>query len=77
MNKKKLVELADAVLTDIDEALQTQIRKELEKELCERLADKFRYANHWLLFHNKDTNNKESYESVKPILDETIDKLLK
>lgn len=76
MNKKKLVDLADEVLADIDEALQTSIRKELEKELCERLAAKFRYANFWLTFHNKK-DYKGSYDSVKPILDEAIDKLLK
>jgi len=76
MNKKKLVELAEEVLTDIDPVLQTKIREELEKELCDRLREKFAFANFYLTFHNKK-KYKESYDSVKPILDEAIDKLLK
>ena len=77
MNKKKLVELTDEVLTDIDAVLQTKIREELEKELCERLSYKFRYANYYLSFSHTQENYKEDYDSVKPILDEAIDKLLK
>ena len=76
MNKKKLVELADEVLTDIDAVLQTQIREELEKELSNRLREKFAFANYYLQFHNKK-KYKESYDLVKPILDEAIDKLIK
>ena len=34
MNKKKLVNLAEEVLTDIDANLEEELRKELEKELC-------------------------------------------
>lgn len=78
MNKKKLVELAEEVLTDIDADLETAFKKHLEKELCDRLADKFRHANYHLSFKHKkcDEGYKKSYESVKPILDDTIDKLL-
>tara|TARA_Y100001937_G_scaffold108154_1_gene151521 strand:+ start:334 stop:564 length:231 start_codon:yes stop_codon:yes gene_type:complete len=76
MNKKKLVELADEVLIDIDAVLQTQIREDLEKELCDRLRQKFSFANFYLTF-DKKKKYKESYDSVKPILDEAIDKLLK
>lgn len=80
MNKKKLVELAEEVLTDIDKELEGELRKELEKELCERLADKFRHANYHLSLGSRGKNDesyKKSYDSVKPILDDAIDKLLK
>ena len=58
MNKKKLVELAEEVLTEIDAVLQTQIREELEKELCDRLREKFAFANFYLTFHNKKNTKK-------------------
>ena len=78
MNKKKLVELAEEVLTDIDEDLQTQLRKELEKELCERLSRIFLHGSYHLTWtHEGNEGYKKSYESVKPILDDTINKLLK
>ena len=54
MNKKKLVELADEVLTDIDAVLQTKIREELEKELCDRLREKFAFANYHLTIYSYD-----------------------
>lgn len=79
MNKKKLVELAEEVLTDIDADLEKELRKELEKELCERLADKFRHANYHLSLGSRGKNDesyKKSYDSVKPIIDAAIDKLL-
>lgn len=80
MNKKKLVELAEEVLTDIDAELETKLRKELERELCERLDTIFSHAKYHLnSFSYTNENNKDfkkSYDSVKPILDEAIDKLL-
>ena len=55
MNKKKLVELAEEVLTDIDAELQTKLRKELEKELCERLSRIFLHGNYHLNWgHQKE-----------------------
>ena len=41
MNKAKLVELADEVLTDIDVDMQNVLRKELEVSLCAKLYDIF------------------------------------
>lgn len=78
MNKKKLVELAEEVLTEIDAELQTKLRKELEIELCERLSRIFLHGNYHLSYGHQKGNEgyKKSYDSVKPILDEAIDKLL-
>ena len=76
MNKKKLVELAEEVLTDIDAELQTQLRKELERELCNKLGRKFDHAGSYLYGFKNNKSYKKSYEAVKPILDDTIDKLL-
>ena len=80
MNKKKLVELAEEVLTDIDADLEKKLRKELKKELCERLSTIFSHAKYHLSsFSYGNENNKDfkkSYESVKPILDEAINNLL-
>ena len=80
MNKKKLVELAEEVLTDIDEGLEQELRKNLEKELCGRLSTIFSHAKYHLnSFSYGNENNKDfkkSYDSVKPIIDEAIDKLL-
>jgi len=79
MNKAKLVKLADEVLTDVDVDMECVLRKELEINLCEKLADIFIAAKR----HNKlpcDVGrilfNEKSYKSVKPILDDCIDKLL-
>ena len=78
MNKKKLVELAEEVLTDIDADLEEELRKELEKELCERLSGVFLHGNYHLRWGHQKGNEgyKKSYDSVKPILDQAIDKLL-
>ena len=80
MNKAKLVELAEEVLTDIDADLEKELRKELEKELCGRLSTIFSHAKYHLnSFSYGNENNKDfkkSYDSVKPIIDEAINKLL-
>ena len=79
MNKAKLVELADEVLTDVDIDMQSVLRKGLEISLCEKLADIFvaaqRHHKYPLDVGRIETNEK-SYKSVKPILDDCIDKLL-
>ena len=73
MNKKKLVELTEEVLTDIDTGIKTDLRFSLEKELAQRLKRRFQQAQFYL---EGEIKFKKTYESVKPILDETIDKLL-
>tara|TARA_Y100001937_G_scaffold109357_1_gene153922 strand:- start:41 stop:298 length:258 start_codon:yes stop_codon:yes gene_type:complete len=80
MNKAKLVELADEVLTDIDVDMECVLRKKLEIQLCEKLSRKFnqaRYHLNYLTLDDKDWAKKyeKEYQSVKPILDDSIDKL--
>ena len=79
MNKAKLVELADEVLTDVDVDMQSVLRKGLEISLCEKLADIFVAAQRhhkYPLDVGRIKTNEKSYKSVKPILDDCIDKLL-
>tara|TARA_R100001224_G_scaffold87937_1_gene56958 strand:- start:884 stop:1126 length:243 start_codon:yes stop_codon:yes gene_type:complete len=76
MNKTKLVKLADKVLTDIDIDLEVELRKNLEEKLCTQLGNKFIHARRHLVFPNASEVHKKDYESVKPILDDCIDKLL-
>ena len=77
MNKAKLVKLADEVLTNIDIDLEAELRKNLEKELCTQLGNKFIHARRHLVFPNQSEVHKKDYESVKPMLDDCIDKLLR
>ena len=81
MNKAKLVELADEVLTDIDVGMKSVQRNYLEKKLLDAMTLRFLYARYCLNYLT--TNDKEwarkyekEYQSVKPILDDSIDKLL-
>ena len=83
MNKAKLVELADEVLTEIDVDMQNVLRKELEMDLCKKLSDVFLDAqkHHWSDYRKRNEEVErikiaETYEAVKPILDDCIDKLL-
>tara|TARA_R100001480_G_C4592297_1_gene161723 strand:+ start:151 stop:408 length:258 start_codon:yes stop_codon:yes gene_type:complete len=81
MNKAKLVELADEVLTDIDVGMKSVQRNYLEKKLLDAMTQRFLHARYRLNYST--TNDKEwakkyekEYQSVKPILDDSIDKLL-
>jgi len=79
MNKTKLVELADEVLTDVDVDMQSVLKKELEINLCEKLADIFFAAQRhhkYPLDVGRIGKSEKSYKAVKPILDDCIDKLL-
>ena len=79
VNKAKLVELADEVLTDIDVDMQNVLRKELEVSLCAKLYDIFLAAERhhkYPLDVGRIGKNEKSYKAVKPILDDCIDKLL-
>lgn len=79
MNKAKLVELTNEVLTDIDVDMQSVLRKELEINLCGKLSAIFRGAerhNKYPLDEVRILKNEKSYKSVKPILDDCIDKLI-
>ena len=79
MNKAKLVELANEVLTEIDLDMQSVIRKELEINLCGKLTSIFEQAQRhqrYPLELGRIINNEKSYKAVKPILDDCINKLL-
>ena len=76
MNKAKLLELADEVLTNIDVDMQSALRKELEINLCSKLSDIFYEAKLHEFSAYKTKKNQKSYKAVKPILDDCIDKLL-
>tara|TARA_Y100000768_G_scaffold204118_1_gene153704 strand:- start:1073 stop:1318 length:246 start_codon:yes stop_codon:yes gene_type:complete len=77
MNKAKLVELAEEVLPDIDVDMESVLRTHLELKLTDKLSDRFRSAFYYLTWEGEPRkDHKKDYESVKPILDDCIDKLL-
>jgi hypothetical protein len=77
MNKAKLVKLADEVLTDIDVDMESALRNHLELKLAEKLSNRFRSAVYYLTWEGEhQKKQKKYYESVKPILDDCIDKYL-
>ena len=78
MNKTKLVELADEVLTHIDMDMKVVLRDQLERALCGKLSrifEKARIHNAPVPLVNKDKYQK-AYASVQPILDDCIDRIL-
>ena len=75
MNKAKLVKLAEEVFTDIDVEMESLLREKLEEALAEKLSEKFKSA-YFYYWYSKDKVHKKDYDSVKPILDEAIDKVL-
>ena len=79
MNRKKLVEVADEVLTDIDDEFKKETRDYFEKELCRRLKHIFLQAETYFETSRTDiwfAERKEAYESVKPVLDDCLNKIL-
>ena len=81
MNKAKLVKLADEVLTDIDIDMKSEQRNYLEKKLLDAMTQRFlhaRYRLNYLATNDKEWPKKyeKEYQSVNPILDDSIDKLL-
>jgi len=78
MNKAKLVELADEVLTHIDMDMKVVLRDQLERALCGKLSrifEKARIHNGLAPLVDKDKYQK-AYASVQPILDDCIDRIL-
>ena len=79
MNRKKLVEVADQVLMDVDDEFKIETRDYFEKELCRRLSRIFLQAeSHFETATNSIyySERKEAYYSVKPVLDDCLDKIL-
>jgi hypothetical protein len=77
MNKAKLVNFAEQVLTDVDMKIEKEHREFLEAKLCEELSRIFHLAKNYIAYDMDGRDDKvyykKSYESVKPILDEAID----
>jgi hypothetical protein len=83
MNKKKLVELADEVMLEVDIEMKGELRKNLEEKLCERLSILFDRASTHVRYKDSsypdaaaNKRQKEAYVSVKPVLDDCLDKIL-
>tara|TARA_X000001316_G_C912273_1_gene27337 strand:- start:289 stop:537 length:249 start_codon:yes stop_codon:yes gene_type:complete len=78
MTKSKLVELADEVLADIYVDMESVLREKLEEALADKLSRKFKsaYYYHYEPSKSDRKKHKKNYESVKPIFDDCIDKLL-
>tara|TARA_R100001129_G_C5190523_1_gene210606 strand:+ start:315 stop:590 length:276 start_codon:yes stop_codon:yes gene_type:complete len=86
MNRRKLVEVADQVMVDIDIEMDDLLRKELEAKLCSRLSNVFYdaggHVRHKGAYLNDPSRKKQTeiekkaYESVKPLLDDCLDKIL-
>jgi len=80
MNKAKLVELADEVLNEIEEASKESLRRELEENICDALSRRFLHAYYYSRDTSKEGSSRKyyayAYDSVKPILDDSINKLL-
>lgn len=78
MNKKILAKVAEEVLTDLEGDLKKQLRRNLEREICRGLYKIFDNADSYLLEDDLriQSHYKKSYDAVKPVLDDVIDKLL-
>ena len=86
MNRKKLVEVADQVMVGVDMEMDGELRRELEVKLCKRLSSVFYdaggHVRHKGVWPNDPSRKKQTeiekkaYESVKPVLDDCLDKIL-
>ena len=79
MNKEKLVDLGEQILSDIDIEMNQELRELLERTLAKRLYHVFFDAYSWISTANKERltdRHKESYDRVKPILDDCLDRVL-
>ena len=79
MNKEKLVDVIEQVLTPVDEALDEELRKHLERTICNEVLNLFMAACTFVKNdYNQEYSSKASklaYETVKPVLDDCIDRL--
>ena len=79
MNKEMLVDLGEQILSDIDIEMNQKLREILEQRLAKRLHEVFFDAYVWNSTANKERltdRQKESYDRVKPILDDCLDRVL-
>ena len=80
MNKEKLVDVIEQVLTPVDEALDEELRKHLERTICNEVSQLFSKARHFVaqnqLNAGASSNAKAAYDTVKPVLDDCISRLM-
>jgi hypothetical protein len=82
MNKKKLVELADEVMQEVDIEMKGELRKNLEDALCKSLSKIFSNASTFVRYNDSSfpdavsKEEKKAYDSVKPVLDDCLDKIM-
>ena len=79
MNKEKLVDLGEQILSDIDIEMNQELREILEQALAKRLYKVFYDAQIWIGTIDKKRctdQQKESYDKVKPVLDDCLDRVL-
>ena len=87
MNRKKLVEVADQVMVGVDMEMDGELRRELEVKLCKRLSSVFYDAAGYVskggtrylgdpLRKKQSQMEKKAYDSVKPVLNACLDKIL-
>lgn len=75
MNKEKLVDVIEQVLTPVDEALDEELRKHLERTICNEVSQLFDTARHYDSSRVNSSSAKTAYDIVKPVLDDCIDRL--
>lgn len=75
MNKEKLVDAIEEVLTPVDEALDAELRKHLERTICNEASQLFSEASHYDNSRVNSSSAKTAYDIVKPVLDDCIDRL--
>ena len=78
MNKEKLMDVIEQVLTPVDEALDEELRKHLERTICNEVSHLFFNARHFVDDNvSNEGPGKLAYDTVKPVLDDCIDRLLR
>ena len=76
MNKEKLVDVIEQVLTPVDAALDEELRKHLERTICNEVSQLFSKASRFVAQeYGPSAASKLAYETVKPVLDDCIDRL--
>jgi len=77
LNRKKMVDLAEQVMTEVDGELEKVLRHQLERRLCDRLQIVIGKAGNFVAQGgDASAESKKCYKMVKPVLDDCIDRLL-
>jgi uncharacterized protein YktB (UPF0637 family) len=81
LNRKKMVDLAEQVMTEIDDEMRKELRQSLERRICDRLLFVIGKAANFVVQNSSNSpyasaESKKCYKMVKPVLDDCIDRLL-